>query len=180
LTLQANETNEWGSPAYSTSVTLNTNFGVAVKEFTVKKYRFWRLVLTSTLGYCEVSNIFLGLKDEITTNDVGYNWSYTQRDLSSISFNRYGQQFSDVITTQKEIDNLAYQVMNKDEIDVILELYDTNRLTRPFFIYFDLESGSVFNDDDRFNGMYYFKDAPAFTNITSGYYNVSMSLREAK
>lgn len=180
ITIEANGTDVWTSPAFSTTVTLDTDFGVGIASFLSQSYRFWRIVMTSTLGYCEVANIFLGSASTITTNGVGYNWSYRNNDLSNSSRNRYGQEFFDEIGTQKELSNLSFQIMDKDEQDVILSVYDTNRLTKPFFIYFDLESDSLVNNDDRYSGFYRFTSAPSFTNINSGYYNTSLSLREAK
>lgn len=180
ITLEANATDTWEEPAFSTSVTLDTTFGVAIKSFASQSYRFWRLVLTSTLGYCEVSNIFLGTATKLTTNGVGYNWNYVNKDLANISTNRYGQKFIDDIGTQKELNNLQFQILDKDEQDTLFSVYDNVRTVKPFFIYFPLEVDSLSNNDDRYNGMYYFKSEPRFTNVNSGYYNVSMSLEEAK
>ena len=181
ITIEANGTDSWGAPAFSTTVTLDTTFGVGIKAFSsAQSYRFWRIVLTSTLGYCELSNIFLGAATQITTNGVNYNWSYTNRDLSRQSTNRYGQKFIDDIGTQKELNNLQFQVMDKDEIDKIHEVFDLNRTVKPFFVYMDLESDNLYNNDDRFNGFYYFKDSPEFTNINSGYYNTTLAMIEAR
>ena len=180
ITIEANATDVWTSPAFTTTATLDTTFGVSVKAFPAESYRFWRLVLTSTLGYCEIANMFLGAATDIATNGVGYNWEYANNDLSRQSINRYGQKFIDDIGSQKELSNLQFQVMDKDEIDSILSVYDNNRTVKPFFIYLDLETDSLFNNDDRFNGFYYFKESPSFINITSGYYNTSLNLIEAK
>ena len=136
--------------------------------------------MTSTLGYCEIANLFIGKANKLTTNGVGYNWSYRNKDLSKRSTNRYGQLFVDDIGTQKELTNLQFQVMDKDEMDTILDVYDANRLVKPFFAYFPLETDSLSNNDDRYNGMYYFSSEPRFTNINSGYYNTTLNLKEAK
>jgi len=180
ITLEGNATDVWTSPAFTTTVALDGTFGVGVKSFTQESLRFWRVVMTSTLGYCEVANIFIGAASKITTNGVGYNWSYVNKDLSKISKNRYGQKFIDDIGTIKELNNLQFQIMDKDEMDVIFDVYDANRVVKPFFVYFPLETDSLSNNDDRYNGMYYFKSPPIFTNINSGYYNTTPSLEEAK
>ena len=180
LTLEANGTDNWTSPAFTTSITLDTKFGVAVKQFSAQNYRFWRLVMTSTLGYCEIANMFLGAATEITTNGVGYNWNYRNRDLANTSTNRYGQEFVDDIGTQKELSGLQFQIMDKDEQDKIFEVYDNNRTVKPFFVYFPLEADGLSNNDDRYNGMYRFSREPSFANINSGYYNTTLGLRENK
>ena len=181
ITIEANGTDSWGSPAFTTTATLDTTFGISVKKFaSAQSYRFWRIVLTSTLGYCEISKMFLGKATEVTTNGVGYNWNYKSRDLSKQSVNRYGQKFIDDIGTQKELSGLSFQVMDKDEMDKIFSVYDVNRTVKPFFVYFDLETASLSNNDDRYSGLYYFSTEPSYTNISSGYYNTSLDLEEAK
>ena len=180
LTVEANGTDSWGAPAFTTSITLDADFGVGIKSFASQSYRFWRIVMTSTLGYCEIANMFLGAADKIVTNGVSYNWSYRNRDLSRKSTNRYGQLFIDDISTQKELSNLQFQIMDKGEMDVIFNAYDSNRTVKPIFVYFPLETDSLSNNDDRYNGMYYFRSEPSFNNINSGYYNTALNLREAK
>ena len=181
ITIEANGTDSWSAPAFSTTCTLDTTFGVGIKAFSAtQNYRFWRIVMTSTLGYCEIANIFLGLDSTIATNGVGYNWSYVNKDLARTKTNRYGQKFIDDIGTQKELNNLQFQVLDKDEIDVLFDVYDNNRTVKPFFVYFPLETDSLSNNDDRYNGFYYFSSEPSFENINSGYYNTTLSLQEAK
>jgi len=181
VTIEANGTDSWGAPAFTTTATLDQTFGVSIKQFSSSQtYRFWRIVLTSTLGYCELSKIFIGKSTEILTNGVGYNWNYKNKDLSKVTTNRYGQRFIDDIGTQKELNNLQFQVMDKDEMDKIFEVYDNNRTVKPFFVYLDLESASLSNNDDRYNGLYYFKSAPSFENVSSGYYNATLNLIEGK
>lgn len=181
VTIEANGTDSWGSPAFSTTCTLDTTFGVGIKAFaSAQSYRFWRIVLTSSLGYCEIANIFLGTASTVTTNGVNYNWNYVNNDLAKKSQSRYGQLFIDDIGTQKELNNLQFQVLDKDEVDTLIDVYDVNRTVKPFFVFFDLETDSLFNNDDRFNGFYYFKSAPQISNTTSGYYNTTFNLKEAK
>jgi len=181
ITIEANGTDSWGAPAFTTTATLDNTFGVSVKAFaSAQSYRFWRIVLTSTLGYCEIANMYLGAATDIATNGVGYNWEYINNDLSNQRVNRYGQKFIDDIGTQKELNNLQFQVLDKDEVDSIHAVYDGNRTVKPFFIYMDLETESLANNDDRFNGFYYFKNPPSFVNVSSGYYNTSLNLIEAK
>lgn len=180
LTLEANGTDEWTSPAFSTVIDLDSKFGVGVKEFPEVSYRFWRLVMTSSLGYCEIANIFLGKASKVETNGVSYNWNYSNADLSNRSVNRYGQEFFDEIGTQKSLNNLSFRIMNKDEMDIILDIWDNNLRSMPFFVYFPLETDNLVNNDNRYNGMYRFSRQPQFTNINSGFYNTSLSLLEAK
>lgn len=179
-TLEGNNTNEWSSPAFSTSIDLDTDYMIAHKSFTEVEYRFYRLVLTSTLGHCEVANLFIGKATTLTTNGVNYNWTYQQASLDNKSTNRYAQAFFDTIGRQTLLSDLEFIVMDKDEIDVIHELDDVNALNKAFFIYFPLDDDGLVTNDNRYNGMYRLAEVPVFENTTAGYFNVSISLEECK
>ena len=68
---------------------------MGIKEFTQESYRNWRIVLTSTLGYCELAHIFIGKATTITTNGVSFGYSYKNNDLKKVSTTRYGQEYID-------------------------------------------------------------------------------------
>lgn len=180
ITLEANAVDSWASPAFSTSITFDTGFGVGVNTFTEQSYRFWRIVLNSTLGYCELANIFIGKASFMTTNGVGYNWAYTNRDLKKTSTNKYGQEFVDFYGQRKELNNLQFQIMDKDEQDLLLDMFDNVGTIYPFFVDFPLADNSLVNNDNRYSGFYTLSSEPSFTNVNSGYYNTVLNLREAK
>ena len=61
ISVEFNATNTWGSPAYSIAVPFSTIHNLGFVEFpSTVNYRFARIVMTSTLGYCEISKIFIG------------------------------------------------------------------------------------------------------------------------
>lgn len=180
ITLEANGVDSWASPAFSTTITFDTKFGVGINNFAEQTYRFWRIVLSSTIGYCELANIFLGKASTITTNGVGYNWAYRNNDLKKVNTNRYGQEFIDYYGQRKELTNLQFQIMDKDEQDVLLDLFDNVGTIYPFFVDFPLADDSLVNNDNRYSGFYTLSSAPSFTNINSGYYNTVLNLRESK
>lgn len=181
ITIEGNATDVWTSPAFSQSFTFDTEFGVGIEEFlTTQSYRFWRLDITSTLGYCELSNLYLGKKTEITTNGVDYNWAYQKDDLKDVSTTRYGQEFIDDITTRKSLSRLSFSVMNIDEMDKIYEVYDRCRTVKPFFLKLGEDNSLLSNNDARFWGQYKMTREPRVTNTTVGFYNVTLNLEEQK
>lgn len=176
VTLEFNGTNSWGAPAATESVTFSTEFGVGFKEFTTThSYRFCRMVITSTLGYCEVANIFLGKKNDITRS-IDFGWSYRDSELVNQKTNRYGQIFSDIISRQKII-NCSMKYLSKDYLDELFLAYDFCGESRPLFI--KLGCDEMINDYRRFSGMVFFQDVPAITNQYFNKYNLSMVFREA-
>lgn len=175
VTLEFNATDSWGAPAATETVTFSNEFGVGFKEFTLKSYRFCRMVITSTLGYCEVANLFLGTKLNIVRS-INFNWNYRDLELVNQKTNRYGQIFSDIISRQKVI-NCALSNLNKDQLDEFFKAYDTKGESRPLFV--QLGCAEMINDYRRFSGMVYFQDIPTISNQGFNRYSLSLILREA-
>ena len=177
ITLELNATNEWSSPALTQALTLNETHGIAHAEFAEQSYRFARLVMTSTLGYCELSKLFIGQKIEFPNNmGIDLGWSYQDDELSTVRKNRYGQRFIDVITRQKSF-GFAIRSMNADELDQIMEIYDNKGKTKPFFV--RIGDDTIVNDPDRFAGIFFLESIPSVTNKSFGLYDLSMSIEEA-
>jgi len=176
LTLQFNGTNSWGAPAATETITFSEQHGLGFLEFTTThSYRFCRAVLTSTLGYCEVSKIYLGTKMELGRS-INFGWSYKDSEIVSQKSNRYGQIFSDIISRQKTI-NASLSYLTKDQLDKIFEIYDLCGESKPFFV--KIGCDNMINDNRRFSGMVYFDNVPTITNSNFNKYNMSISLKEA-
>jgi len=177
ITLQFNGTDSWGAPAASESITFSTEHGVGFKEFlTTHSYRFCRMVLTSTLGYCEISNVFLGKKLTMSRS-INFGWSYKDNELSREATNRYGQKFFDIISRQTQI-TCGFSNLDKNDLDEFFKLYDDKGDTKPFFIVLGCD-GQNTNDHRRYSKMYFLESVPAVSNPLFNKYNVSMSLIEA-
>lgn len=177
IELQLNSSNSWGAPAFTQSITPNSDFGIAFAEFATQTYRYARLVMTSSLGYCELANVFLGEKIEFENGtDISLGWTYIEKDLSTVKENRYGQKFVDIIARQKQI-SFNLDALNKDELDIVLSIHDSKGVTSPFFM--RLGTDDMINDKDRFAGMVYMNSIPSIKNIAFGLYDLSMSLEEA-
>jgi hypothetical protein len=176
ITLEFNATNSWGAPAATETVTFSDIYGVGFKEFAVThSYRFCRLVLTSTLGYCELSYIYLGKKMQIDRG-ISFGWTYKDDDLSQKKANRYGQLFSDIIMRQKTISG-ALRLLDKDKLEKFFAIYDLCGETKPFFI--RLGCDLMIDDYRRFSGMVFFSDVPTITNTNFNKYNLTLTMREA-
>ena len=102
VTVHFNATSNFTTPAYSVSVPLSEKFGIGFISFDTIEYRFAKIEMTSTLGYCELANVFIG-KDLGMERSVSFGWTLKNEHLNTKSINRYGQQFSDTIIRQKRI-----------------------------------------------------------------------------
>lgn len=178
LTLKLNATNTWGSPGYTDTVLFSDIHGMGYKEFTTQNFRFAQVGLTSSLAYCELSNLFIGKKiDMLNDRSINYGWTYISKDNSKVQENRYGQRFADVINRQKQI-NISFSNLNKDHLDQIFELYDDKGITKPFYVRIGCDN--MTNDLRRYSGMVYLNSIPQITNRFFNNYSLSMTLEEAK
>jgi hypothetical protein len=175
LSFDLNATSSFTSPAYTDSLTFSTVHGLGYKIFTQQNYRFARLNLTSSLGYCELSKIFIGKHIDLGRGP-NFNWSYQNKDTSTVRENRYGQKFVDVIGRQKVL-NISLGLLNKDQMDQIFQLYDDKGTIKPFYI--TIGDDSMISDHRRFSGMVYLNSIPTITNTSFGRYSMSMSMEEA-
>ncbi len=181
ITIEANATDSWGAPAFTTTMTFDSTFGIGIKELSSEQnYRYWRLVLTSTLGYCELANIFIGKATTIPTNGVDYGFSYKNKDMKKVSKTRYGQEYIDDMGSQKELNSLKFSVMNTTEMDAIYEVYDNRRTVKPFFVKIGDNTNSLVSNENRFNGFYKLKTEPSAKSTTAFFFEVTLSVREQK
>lgn len=175
ITLEFNHLNEWTAPAATVSALIDAEYNSGFVEFPVKEYRFCRMVMTSTLSYCEIANIFLGNKLNLGRS-INFNWSIRDNELSTKQTNRYGQVFSDIIGKQRTV-NAGLSLLDKDMLDKINYMIDFYGETRPFFVRIGCDN--MVNNNLRFSGFYYFNDIPQISNPSFGRYNLSMTLVEA-
>lgn len=178
LSLEFNGTNTWGSPAATESLSFSTQFKNGYTDFaTTHSYRFARLVMNSSLAYCELSKIFIGKSIELLGGrSINFGWSVQFKDKARTTENRYGQKFSDVINRQR-VFNISFSNLNKDQLDQIFEIYDAKGTHLPFYIRIGCDN--MINDNRRFSGMVYLNSAPQITNRFFNNYSLSMNLEEA-
>jgi len=175
LDFELNATANFTSPAYSNSVTFSPVYGAGYKIFTQQDYRFCKLNLTSSLGYCELSKLFIGKHIDLGRGP-NFNWTYQDKDLSIIKENRYGQRFVDVIQRQKAL-SIQLNLLDKNQLDLIFDLYDSKSTIKPFFVV--IGDDNMVSDHRRFAGMVYLNAMPTIINTSFGRYSISMQMEEA-
>jgi len=175
ITVEFNATNSWGSPAYSIAVPFSTahNLGFVELPATVN-YRFARVVMTSSLGYCELSKIYIGSFLALTRS-INFGWTIKDEELSQKSRNRYNQLFVDVISRQKTI-NFSMSYVDKVDLALLNSLLDRAGESKP--IYMILGCDTMVDDNRRFSGPVFLEDIPTITNPFFNKYSLSMSVRE--
>lgn len=180
ITIEANTADSWGAPAFSQSFTFDSTYGTGITEFSsTQSYRYWRLVITSSLGYCELANVFIGPKVDITTTGINDGINYVNEDLKTERTSEYGQEFIDEIAQRKMLENVSYANMNLSEATQIMGVVDNVRSVNPFWVRFK-NVDSILDDADRWGGVYRFTKVPKLTLNRGGFYQLSFNLKEQK
>lgn len=174
ITLEFNHSSDFNSPAYSVSIPLSTQLNLGHISFTSIFYRFCRVVMTSTLGYCELSKIFIG-KSIPMTRSINFGWTVKDEELSTKTKNRYGQIFTDLISRQKVL-GFAFKNIDKSDLELINTMLDRVGENKPFYI--TVGNNTMMADYRRFAGPVVLEDIPTVTNAHFNKYNLSMSVKE--
>lgn len=175
LTIEANATNEWSSPAFSTTLSFNDEFNLGHVEFAEQSYRFWRIVGTGS-GYLELSNLFIGKKITLESNSIDLGWSIQRVDNSRSRENRYKQKFTDVINEQDTV-RASYKLLNKDELDTILDIFKVAQTYNPVWCIVD-STATIVNDKERFAGMFEFNQTGRPRNSNFALYDLNFVMEE--
>lgn len=173
-TVEFNGTSDFSSPAYSTTVTLSNDNGIGFASFTKISYRFCRIVMTSTIGYCELSKVFIGCTLALTKG-ISFGWTSKDEDLSIRTKNRKGQLFSDVIGRQRSL-SFGLKLLDKSDLDLIEDLLDYSGENKP--IYLTIGDTTMSVDYLRNSGPFFVDDIPSVTNSYFNKYNLSFSVKE--
>lgn len=177
--LEANPTNEWSSPAFTTSIaTMDYYENFTMHNFTEQNYRFWRLRASNTSGFVGFSNIFLGKSILFGTDIKGINfgWRYIRDDSSKFTSGRYNQRFVNVSNSMKKI-SAKIKLLDVNETAKLQEMSDWLGKTKGFFIMID-ETESIVDNKERFAGYFYLDNSLEFTNDFAGYYSCDLKLSE--
>lgn len=176
LTIEANATDSWGAPAFSTTLTPSTEFGFGLLTLsTPQTYRYWRITGTGT-SYFELGKIFIGSYFQPQRN-LGNSFSFRERDLSDVSQNRYNQRFIDEIPSQKILSG-NINLIDKDNVDSFFDFINYVGIRKPFWVVPN-EGQEIINELERFSSIYYFQREPEANHVIRGLYNFQIRLEEA-
>lgn len=178
--LELNSVATWTSGAPVTiSITIDNTNGIAFgKHSSTVNYRYAKLILTSTLGYCEVSKVFIGVEREVSAQvDFSYPLKYSNQDKSIVAKNRYNQIFVDSIYRFKQISG-QINTMTNSEVDVLIELDNLCSTTKPFFVRFDQAAVNLMTDNDVMAGYYRLTKELEFSLSSGNYWNTSIDMEE--
>jgi hypothetical protein len=175
-TIELNNSDTWVTPIYSSAISMDVTFGFAYHQLpSTYNIRYVRLVFSNTIGYCEISKIFIGESADIGDLCFNYPIQYKAAANKKVEKNRLGQKFIDEINTQKELSG-SISTMTKEEAEPLMGLLDYASSTRPIWIIFP--EGNITDNNNRLNGYYYLTDEPSWSFVVGNYWNISLDFEE--
>lgn len=159
-------------------IDLNAENNIGFKLFDEVPFRFWKLEFTGTGSYTEVSNIFLGKKEQFTENSFSINsFRYSNDDISRVRKNSFNQPFVDRRARIKNINGRLLH-MNADEYDIVNEIIVRHGTTEPIWIITDPEGCSATDAEFVFSMYALIRKIPNISSSGFGLYNASFTLEQ--
>tara|TARA_Y100001936_G_C16091405_1_gene686520 strand:- start:3195 stop:3971 length:777 start_codon:yes stop_codon:yes gene_type:complete len=171
-------TNFTGSTEVSVDVSAEHNFGFKLWN-AGGSFRYWKIVINNTGGdYVELSNLYLGIRTEVTNGLDLNSFKYSQVDNSKIKMNDYGQRFIDSFNKTKLLSG-QIKFLNKQEFDTINNLYIQHGKSIPIWVIVDPDGVMASDGEYLFSGYFYFTKDLSYASAGPFLYNVELSFSEA-
>ncbi len=177
LTIEANATNVWGAPAFTTALVPNDEEGFGFKAFPIENYRFWRITGVNTSGFVEISKVFIGKAVELLENNWGMGWTRKLKDRSTSQENNYGQEFWNLrnkIVTYRG----GFELLTPTEFETILGIYEANGRHTPCWVMMDQE-GVVFDTIEKFSAYGKLANDPPQKNQAFKLFDMPMVIKQS-
>ena len=175
LTIEANTTDSWGSPAYSTTLSFSDKHNIGFKFLdSDESYRFWR-VSGSGSSYLELSNICIG-KSLIPERNISTRLKFEEIDLSDRTENDDGQEWF-IERNRKRKLSCDIKFLSKAGIDYLMTMFDAVGISKPIWVVPD--NAEFFSPEkERFASQYRLRKVPSYNHSIKGLYNIDFDLNE--
>ena len=142
-----------GSPANVVDLDVENNWGFV--EITEVSHRFAEVSLTGNGSFSELSNIFIGKREELDQNGLSIgSFNYRNEDRSTVTRNRYGQRFIDQRNLQKTISG-TIEFATKAETDVIDTMILRHGRHLPLWILVDKDDQAMIDGSGKLSAYGY-------------------------
>lgn len=124
ITIDANTSNSWGSPA--TTKTITYNAGIMLNFFSSVSYQWWRFSIddpTNVDGYIEAGKLWLGDYIDIDPSSLN-DFSVRKNRNDKVKHGEGGQKFASIGIGWKEFE-FTFPYSNYTMINKIETMYDT-------------------------------------------------------
>ena len=168
ITIKANDTTDFSSPAYSSTISYTEH--ICFKLFTSQSYQYWQIGIT-TASDLQFGHIYLGTYLTISntfSHVLAENIVDTTRVFTSLS----GQTYTDVGYEYREYDLNFPRIVGTDR--TAIKAMQTATRKRP--MYFLLADATI----TEFTPLYGTVDDISYSRVYDDFYTISMKLKESK
>lgn len=159
-------------------ITINQEFNIGYAKFAEQSVRFWKINLTNTGSFCELSNIFIGKAEVIQNNSISISsFRFGTTDLSRTSVNDYGQEFTDKRSSQKDLSG-TIQYCNNEETKQIDDIILKHSDRTPVWIILDQDNNITDDGEFRFSGYYSIQNRPRWSATGYGLFNINLTFKQ--
>lgn len=182
ITLEANTTDAWTSPAYSQTITWNRHIMSVLSSTGLTYptgYRYWRLKIddqSNINGYVEIAKVYLGSMWTPSQGSVQFPFTNRGVDYSDIGYSELGHP---LVTRRKktQILTVSWWGLSNQDCEDLFDMWETFGKTDPFFI--NLDPDAVFTVDTSRNFKFVrFDNEPDFRLESPNVWSCTMQLRE--
>jgi hypothetical protein len=176
ITLQGNASDSWASPSFELELTLSTAEGFAYATFPEQNFQYWRLVFEGA-GYVAASSVFLGESFSLVTNDFDIGLTFTEADLTEVSFSTTGRRFIDSQNVRVKTIDATISTMNKTETEAWRGFVQTVGKRKPFFLMVD-PNALILTNEGITAGMFMINEVSPLTQQALGLWETNFSATE--
>ncbi len=172
-------TNFTGATVIPVDVNGEYNFGF--KLFTPEgSFRFWKLTINNTGGdYVELSNIFLGVKTQLTTNGFATSsFQYSRVENNGVTQNKFGQKFIDIYNTIQVMSG-SIQHANQAEFEDIDGVFLMSGTSTPLWVIADPDGVLSTDSEFLYSGYFYLQNNVSWSMSGVNLFNTELILNEA-
>lgn len=138
ITLQANATNVWTSPAVSQVLTIDNDYIVASHFFaTAQSYRYWRLKIVDPQNpylYIELGHVWIG--ENLNIDPLQNGFKYKLVDLTKVTKTDFGHEYADEYPVQAQLD-FDYKYLQYAEYKILENSFRLNGNRKPVLVAVD-------------------------------------------
>ncbi len=164
-----------GSTEIVIDLSAENNFGF--KEFTSVNFRYWKVELNGSV-YCEISNIYLGASQTLSTNAIALgSFKYVVKENVNIKENKYGNRFITQYNTRKSLVG-DFKLLNDTEYTVIREIFNDSKRSTP--LWFITAPSDEIGTDSKYiySGFFYLNKDTNFNNTNFKLWSTQLNLIE--
>lgn len=181
VTLQANTTNAWSSPAFSQTVPYDPNaiFLINPAGLATTPYRYWRLLIvdpSNPNGFVEIGKPYLGELFEPVRGGLQFPFSAQYIDRSTTVYSEGGQALSDTRPKTEQF-QANWKFLTTAELEALDAHWQNVGTSIPFFVQLDPD-GAFSGSASRYVRYVKMTAAPSYQLVSPGSFAMTMQFAE--